>query len=296
LNVKKFDENRNGSVIAPSSNRGVRGRVLVFTSREVDVAPPMSAPGRNPAVKGQYSNQPGGYKMRNFIGLLTVIALCGTALTAGAADETRQLEKATEVLEEIMGTPDKGIPADLLQKSVCVGVVPSELKAAFIFGGTYGRGVLVCRSHGNGPWGAPSMFNLGGANVGFQIGGEATDVVFLVMNQEGVRKLLHDQVKLGAELSAAAGPVGRTAEGATDAQMRAEILSYSRARGLFAGVSLNGAILKEDKDDNERLYGQRLPAKDILLSGTVEPPTAAQPLDRLLTKYAPSGGTPVPTV
>jgi lipid-binding SYLF domain-containing protein len=231
--------------------------------------------------------------MRTVIGVLTVLALCGTAVSVKASNE-EQLHKAANVLYEIMRTPDKGIPSDLLEKSVCVGVVPSEVKAAFIFGGTYGRGVLVCRKHGDGGWGAPSMFTLGGGSVGFQIGGSATDVVFLVMNPEGVKKLLQDKVTLGAEVSAAAGPVGRTADAETDAQLHAEVLSYSRARGLFAGVSLNGAVLKQNTGDNERLYGHKVEPKDILLRGTVEPPADAQRLDRLLTRYAPRGGAPVP--
>jgi lipid-binding SYLF domain-containing protein len=231
--------------------------------------------------------------MRTVIGVLTVLALCGTALSVEASNE-EQLHKAANVLSEIMRTPDKGIPSDLLRKSVCVGVVPSEIKAAFIFGGTYGRGVLVCRRHGDGGWGAPSMFTLGGANFGFQIGGKATDVVFLVMNPEGVKKLLQDKVTLGGEVSAAAGPVGRTAEGATDAQLHAEILSYSRARGLFAGVSLDGAVLKQDTDDNARLYGHKVDPKDILIRGAVGPPVEAYRLDHLLTRYAPRGGAPVP--
>lgn len=232
--------------------------------------------------------------MRILTGLLAALAFCTTTFAAEASDEMKQLEKATDVINEIMHTPDKGIPSDLLAKSVCVGVVPSEIKGAFIFGGTYGRGVLVCRKHGDGPWGAPSFFTLGGANVGFQIGGKATDVVFLVMNPEGVKKLLQDKVKLGAEVSATAGPVGRTAEGATDAQLHAEILSYSRTRGLFAGLSLDGQVLKQDSDDNERLYGRRVSPKQILVSGVVEPPPAAKSLDRTLTKYAPHGGARFP--
>jgi lipid-binding SYLF domain-containing protein len=230
--------------------------------------------------------------MKTLTGLLTALVLCGAMHSLKASNNEQQLHKAANVLSEIMRAPDKGIPQDLLRKSVCVGVVPSELKAAFIFGGTYGRGVLLCRRHGIGTWGAPSMFTLGGANVGFQIGGEATDVVFLVMNPEGVKKLLQDNVKLGADVSAAAGPVGRTAEGATDAEMHAEILSYSRTRGLFAGVSLDGAVLKQDNDDNRRLYGRRVSPRDILIRGTMESPPAARPLDRLLTKYAPRGGAP----
>src|SRR5205807_1821987 len=137
--------------------------------------------------------------------------------------------------------PDKGIPGELFEKAVCVGIVPSQIKFALGVGGTYGRGVLVCRKNGNGAWGAPSMFTLGAASIGFQIGGKSTDVVFLVQNSGGAKKLVQDSVKLGAEASVAAGPVGRSAEGATDAQLHAEILSYSRTRGLFAGFSLDGA-------------------------------------------------------
>jgi lipid-binding SYLF domain-containing protein len=200
------------------------------------------------------------------------------------------LQKATNVLNEIMSTPDKGIPHDLLDKAVCVGIIPSEVKFAFGFGGSYGRGVLVCRKGGNGQWDAPSMFTMGGASVGFQIGGEATDVIFLVMNPEGMKKLVQDSVKLGAGLSVAAGPVGRSGGGATDVQLHAEILSYSRARGLFAGVSLNGAVYKQDADNNEKLYGRRVTAKEILIDGTVPSPLAAEGLDGALTKYSPSGG------
>jgi lipid-binding SYLF domain-containing protein len=233
--------------------------------------------------------------MRTLVGRLVVLfAFCATTFAAEAGKQAKQLEKATDVLNEIMETPDKSIPSDLLQKSVCVGVVPSEIKGAFIVGGTYGRGVLVCRKHGDGPWGAPSLFTLGGANVGFQIGGKATDVVFLVMNGAGAKKLLQDKVKLGAEISATAGPVGRTAEGATDAQLHAEILSYSRTRGLFAGVSLDGSVLNQDNDDNERLYGHKVDPKEILIAGVVEPPPAAEALDKVLTKYAPHGGAPFP--
>jgi lipid-binding SYLF domain-containing protein len=217
--------------------------------------------------------------------VLLLFTFCATAF-AGAS----QLEKATFVVNEIMGTPDKGIPDELLEKAVCVGIVPSELKFAFGFGGTYGRGVLVCRKGGNGQWDAPSMFTLGGGSFGFQIGGKATDVVFIVMNTDGVRKLVQDSVKLGAEASAAAGPVGRSAEGATDAQLHAEILSYSRSQGLFAGVSLDGSVLKQDEDDNQKIYGRRVTAKEILIDGTVGTPDAARDLDRTLEKYSPKGG------
>ena len=223
--------------------------------------------------------------MKRLCLIFLLLAFCTTAF----ADES-QLQKATNVVNEIMGTPDKGIPGELLEKAVCVGIVPSQVKFALGVGGTYGRGVLVCRKGGNGAWDAPSMFTLGAASVGFQIGGKATDVVFLVMNPEGMKKLVQDSIKLGVELSVAAGPVGRSAEGATDAQLHAEILSYSRTRGLFAGVSLDGAVVKQDRDDNEKLYGRKVTAKEILIDGTVRTPPAARGLDRALTKYSPKGG------
>jgi lipid-binding SYLF domain-containing protein len=218
------------------------------------------------------------------------LAVLFLTFSATAFAEESQLQKATNIIHEIMGTPDKGIPDELLEKAVCVGIVPSQLKFALGLGGTYGRGVLVCRKGGNGAWDAPSMFTLGAASIGFQIGGKATDVIFLVMTPEGMRKLVQDSVKLGAELSAAAGPVGRSAEGATDAQLHAQILSYSRTRGLFAGASLDGAILKQDNDDNEKLYGRKVTAKEILIDGTVPTPRAARALDNALTKYSPRGG------
>ncbi|HLY60863.1 MAG TPA: lipid-binding SYLF domain-containing protein [Terriglobia bacterium] len=217
--------------------------------------------------------------------ILLLLTLCVPAF-AGES----QLQKANNIVNEIMGTPDKGIPEELMEKAVCVGVVPSQMKFALGIGGTYGRGVLVCRRGGIGEWGAPSMFTLGAASVGFQIGGKATDVVFLVMNPEGARKLVQDSVKLGAEASVAAGPVGRSAEGATDAQLHAEILSYSRTRGLFAGVSLDGAVMKQDKDDNRKLYGREVSAKEILIEGTVSSPKSARALDNTLRKYSPQGG------
>jgi lipid-binding SYLF domain-containing protein len=220
---------------------------------------------------------------------LAVVFLFLTFCTPVFAGET-QLEKATNVVNEIMQSPDRGIPQDLLDRAVCVGIVPSQLKFAFVVGGTYGRGVLVCRKGGNGAWGAPSMFTIGGAGVGFQIGGKATDVVFLVMNPEGVKKLVQDSIKLGGEVSAAAGPVGRSAEGATDVQLHAEILSYSRARGLFAGLSLDGAVVKEDKEDNAILYRRKVSSKEILIDGKVPVPPAARALDETLAKYSPKGG------
>lgn len=225
--------------------------------------------------------------------LLTLSCLVfSVSALIGADSQVKQLQKATNVLNEVMQTPEKSIPSDLLDKAVCVGVVPSQLKFALGIGGSYGRGILVCRKGGNGAWGAPSMFTLGGGSLGFQIGGQATDAVFIVMNPSGIRKLVQDSVKLGAEMSAAAGPVGRSAEGATDAQLHAEILSYSRSRGLFAGVSLSGAVLKQDKEDNQKLYGRRITAREILIDGAVSSPADARELDRTLAKYSPRGGQP----
>ncbi len=220
---------------------------------------------------------------------LGIVSPLGKA-KGSASKVDSQIDKATAVLNEIMATPDKGIPKDLLDRAVCVGIIPAELRFAIGIGGSYGRGMLVGRRGGNGPWGGPSMFTLGGANIGFQLGGRATDVVFIVMNPTGAKKLVADSVKLGADASATAGPVGRTAEGATDAQMRAEILSYSRTRGLFAGVSLAGAVVKQDHDDNKKLYGKDVSPKDILFSGKVAPPASAGHLDQALTHYSPHGG------
>ena len=228
--------------------------------------------------------------MRNFIAAFLCLSLSGAALAAEGGREAERLEKAAEVISEIMGTPEKGIPRDLLNKAVCVGVIPSEKKLALGVGGSFGRGALFCRRGGTGAWGAPSMFTVGGANFGFQLGGQATDFVLVVMNAKGAQKLLQSRAKLGADASAAGGPVGRTAEGATDVQLQAEILTYSRSRGLFAGLSLEGQIVKQDNEANQRLYGHKVDPKDILFKGTVPSPAAAGPLDAALTKYSPHGG------
>lgn len=226
--------------------------------------------------------------------LLIWVGVFGIALGAESSKEAQRLESASFVVNEIMQTREGGIPQELLDKAVCVGVIPSQLKFALGIGGNYGRGVLVCRQGGTGPWGAPSMFTTGGASYGLQLGGEAIDVVFLVMNSGGTRKLIESHVKLGVDASAAVGPVGRSAEGATDAQMHAEILSYSRSRGLFAGVSLDGAVLHQDKGGNQRLYGRSVTAHDILIASQVNVPPAAKPLDDVLTRYSPRGGSAFP--
>jgi lipid-binding SYLF domain-containing protein len=229
--------------------------------------------------------------MRKMLLVCLSVVVFGTARLGWAADkETERLEKSAEVITDIMSTPEKGIPQDLLNKAVCVGIIPSEKKLALGVGGTYGRGALICRQGGNGAWGAPSMFTVGGANVGFQIGGEATDFVLLVMNGRGAEKLLQDKAKFGADASVAGGPVGRSAEGATDLQLHAEILTYSRSRGAFAGISLDGQVLKQDGDSNEKLYGRKIPPQDILFKGVATAPAGSQPLLTALTKFSPSGG------
>jgi SH3 domain-containing YSC84-like protein 1 len=203
-------------------------------------------------------------------------------------DEDR-LENSGKVLKEIVNIPDD-IPQALLDKASCVVVIPSVLKAAFIVGGSYGRGAMTCRSGENfrGPWGAPTMIALEGGSFGFQLGGEATDFVLLIMNDGGASAILESKVKLGGDASAAAGPVGRDAEAATDVTMRAEVLTYSRARGLFAGISLEGSTLRPDNDANERIYGEKRSAKDIALHGAVPIPPSAAVMIQTLNERAPS--------
>jgi len=197
--------------------------------------------------------------------------------------EEDRVKDAGTVLKEILNIPDN-IPHDLLNKAECVIILPSVLKGAFGIGGSYGRGVMVCRSgeHYRGRWGAPALYALEGVSIGFQLGGQATDFVLLVMNQKGAQSLLYSKVKLGADASAAAGPKGRTAEGATDIVMNAEILSYSRNKGLFAGVSLEGSTLRSDGSANEKLYGKKLSAKEIIREGRVGIPPCAHQLVSLL--------------
>ena len=226
------------------------------------------------------------------VALLLMGLFAFTAQGAPGKKVAERLDHSARVINEIMGAPDKGVPRDLLNKAVCVGVVPAEKKFAFGVGGNYGRGTLVCRRGGNGRWGAPSMFTLGGGSFGFQIGGESTDVLFIVMNPDGARKLVQDSVKLGADASVAGGPVGRTSAGATDVQMHAEILSYSRSRGLFAGISLSGAVLKQDRGGNRSLYGRDISARDILFASAVGAPAAGRAIDAVLTRYSPRGGRP----
>ncbi|HMI52140.1 MAG TPA: lipid-binding SYLF domain-containing protein [Candidatus Saccharimonadales bacterium] len=203
-------------------------------------------------------------------------------------DERDRLQNAGKVMQEILDIPDD-IPQDLLDKARCVVVLPSVLKAAFVVGGSYGRGAMVCRTGKNfsGPWGAPAMYALEGGSFGFQIGGEATDFVILIMNGRGVDSLLHSKVKLGADASVAAGPKGRTATADTDAYLRAEMLSYSRARGVFAGISLQGTTLRPDEDANKRLYGKDATAASVIAESKFQSPDEGRPLVAKLQKSTP---------
>ena len=225
-------------------------------------------------------------------GALAVIFLSWSSLSAAPKEkdekEVDRIQNAATVLKEILDIPDD-IPQDLLDKSRCVMVFPSVVKAAFIVGGSYGRGVMVCRSGKDfsGPWGAPTMMALEAGSVGFQIGGQATDFVILVMNARGAESLLHSKVKLGADASIAAGPKGRDAQAATDVTFRAEMLSYSRARGVFAGVSLEGSTARPDNDANRRLYGRDVNAEQIITESNVEAPPAARELIAVLQKATP---------
>jgi len=204
-------------------------------------------------------------------------------------DEAKRLENAGIVIDEILNVPDN-ISQDLLDKARCVVVLPSVLKAAFIVGGSYGRGVMVCRTgeHFRGPWGAPAMYALEGGSIGLQIGGQATDFVILVMNDRGASSLLKSKVKLGADAAVAAGPKGRDAAANTDAYLRAEMLSYSRSRGVFAGVSLEGSTLRPDNDANHKLYGKDASAAEIITESKVEAPEAGRKLISRLQKASPT--------
>jgi SH3 domain-containing YSC84-like protein 1 len=226
-------------------------------------------------------------------GAFVLIGLsCSPNSSAKAKDdeqkENDRIQNAGTVVKEILDVPED-IPQDLLDKARCVIVFPSVLKAAFVVGGSYGRGVMVCRTHKDltGPWGAPAMMALEGGSIGLQIGGEATDFVILVMNNRGVDGLLHSKVKLGADASIAAGPKGRDAQADTDATMRAEMLSYSRSRGAFAGISLEGSTLRPDNDANHRLYGKDTSAPEIIAESKVRAPVSAHALIARLQKASP---------
>jgi lipid-binding SYLF domain-containing protein len=221
-------------------------------------------------------------------GLLLLEPILFARNSASTKDEEDRLQNAGKVMQEILNVPDD-IPQDLVDKARCVVVMPSVLKAAFVVGGSYGRGAMVCRTGKGftGPWGAPAMYALEGGSVGLQIGGEATDFVLLVMNDRGAGSLLRSKVKLGADASAAAGPKGRSAAAETDAYMRAEILSYSRARGAFAGISLDGSTLRPDESANRKLYGGSTSTSKIITDSDVAAPPAAHDLIAALQNSSP---------
>ena len=225
--------------------------------------------------------------MKKLLLLTLVVCLCG--ISAAADDQAREskasdrVQAAADVLDEIQAAPDKGIPQEVLGSAECVAVVPSMLKGGFIVGAKYGRGLASCRTPKG--WSAPAFFVVTGGSFGFQIGGQAVDLVMLIMNKDGMKHLLSSEFALGADASVAAGPVGRHAEGNTDWKMRAEVLTYSRARGLFAGVSLNGAVVKQDKDSTREFYGRMVPFRTSLV-GEIEPPPAANGFLTTLAKWA----------
>jgi lipid-binding SYLF domain-containing protein len=233
--------------------------------------------------------------MKSILSALLIVSLIAAPAiftpTVRADDTTKDEDRivsAGRVVKEIMDIPDN-IPQSLIDKADCVIVFPTVLKAAFIVGASYGRGVMTCRrgDEFNGPWGAPSMMALEGASFGFQAGGQATDFVLLVMNEQGANAILASKVKIGADASAAIGPVGRAAAAESDVTLRAQILTYSRSRGLFAGVSLEGSTVRPDNDANERVYGKKISARDIVLHGAVPPPPSAKLLRSTLTKHSP---------
>lgn len=226
--------------------------------------------------------------MKRFLVFVLAISLACPALAVDQTREQKRLSSCGQVFKEILDIPD-GIPKDLLNKAECVIVMPTVLKFAFGVGGDFGRGAISCRTgqHFTGPWSAPALFALEGANIGFQIGGEATDFVLLVMNPRGANSILKSKVKLGADASVAGGPKGRTAAADTDIVMRAEVLSYSRSRGLFAGVSLEGSTLRSDGSANRKLYGRELSAKEIVREGKVAVPASGSEFISLLNKTSP---------
>jgi len=224
--------------------------------------------------------------MRKLLIGVTVLASSVALSAAISTGEAKRIQDAADVLQELHATPDKDVPQDLWQRAECVLVIPNVKKAAFIVGGEYGKGVMSCRS--GGAWTAPAFMMLAKGSFGFQIGAQSADLVLLVMNDNGVKHLLEDKVALGAEASLAAGPVGRDARAMTDAQLKAEILSYSRAQGLFAGIDLTGGVLKPDPDANEDVYGKGIHTKDIVVDKRVTMPVEAAPFIRALNRSVSS--------
>jgi SH3 domain-containing YSC84-like protein 1 len=219
---------------------------------------------------------------------VTFCALLGFAFAADSkSDVTKRIDEAAKVFEEVNNTPDKGIPQEILEKAQCIGIVPGLKRVGFIVGGKYGKGVVVCRSANDVGWSGPSTEIVEGGSIGLQIGAGETDLVFVVMNQGGMDKLLQDKFTVGGDAAAMAGPVGRSASAQTDAMMHAQILSWSRSRGAFAGITLTGSTLRPDTDSNRLLYGHEVTGREIL-TGKVRPPAAAQPLYAALNRYMPA--------
>ena len=227
--------------------------------------------------------------MKIFLTVSLLLVASATALAGSGpkrSDEVQRLDRATEVFSEIMKTPDKGVPQDLLDRSACIAIVPGLKKGGLGLGGRYGKGVVMCRK-GNGSWSAPSFMTVEGGSIGLQIGFQQIDLVMLIMNREGMDKLIGDKFTVGADASAAAGPVGRQTSAETNIRMDAKILTYSRAKGLFAGVTLNGAVVKQDKDDNRDFYGKEVEAREILFGDTVPMPREARALASALSWKSP---------
>jgi lipid-binding SYLF domain-containing protein len=222
--------------------------------------------------------------LKRFLGLSTLVLFVAlVAIASDREDDTTRSHRAAQVFKEIMDTPDRGIPHDLLESAKCVAIIPGDVKFAFIFGANYGRGVATCRtSHG---WSAPMFIAIDGGSVGYQIGGSSTDLIMLFMNEHALHSLLSDKFKLGADASVAAGPVGRNAAASTDLKLNAEILSYSRSKGIFAGVSLDGAVVQADKSGDRASYGDNVDRHDIL-DGKVPVPDSAKPLIHELGEYS----------
>lgn len=225
--------------------------------------------------------------MKKIMLALLLLAATNMALASSRDDDIDRLESSATILKQIMEAPDKGVPEEIISSAKCIAVVPSMVKGAFVFGGEYGKGVASCRTdHG---WSAPAFFAVKGGSFGFQIGGQSADIIMLIMNDEGMNNLLASKFKLGADASVAAGPVGRHADASTDWKLRAQVLTYSRARGIFAGISLNGAVISQHKDDTRDFYGHVVPFKTILL-GRIAPPADAAIWQGALRKYAGKAG------
>jgi lipid-binding SYLF domain-containing protein len=225
--------------------------------------------------------------MKHSLKLTLFLSVAMTGLASSDSSTQKRITESAQVLNEIMGAKDRAIPEDLLQKAQCVGIVPNLKRAGFIIGAKYGKGVVVCREESGRGWSAPSTIRIEGGSVGLQIGAGETDVVFMVMNQTGMEKLMRDKFTIGADASAMAGPLGRSAEARTDAMMHAEILAYSRSRGVFAGISLEGSTLRPEMEDNRELYGHEITQQEIL-RGRERPPAIAERLYTELNRYAPS--------